>query len=472
MWRRRTSAALLVMIMCGCSLISFDRLTVRIWPRHRDAVLPIGASPWVEFPTGPDRPSTQRLLTLSAPEGPVTGDFRWSGRRMYFDPAPALRPGVRYVLVFRGRVTLENGDAFDADEEVPFYVGHLGPGPSLLGADPPDGTIAGIDRPLVLCFSSRIDSNSFAREFDLQPSCETMVTWDPAGLVVTVTPKDAWQNLATYFWKIGTNLCAPDGTPTGLECSGRFRVQEDDVPPSVASVQPAVHDNFDPISLPLSGIKADDAILITFSEDIRAESLSSAFTLAPTTRGTILRIGPGVFVFSPESRLLMDRRYTLRIAQTVEDLAGNHLASPYEVSFVPDIPIQSIASITAVYPTGDDVWTVFNMLEAKEITVDVEGTLRLVLRFAQAFATESRAKLVSALLMAGYFPSSVQDPSLVSASWADGLTLSLVYAGLQKSDPGVGKYYKLTVTGGPAASDNGSGSFLKDDVWLYFISGS
>src|SRR5208283_946451 len=126
------------------------RLTVTVWPRDLNAVLSPGASSWVEFPDMPDRPSAQRLYTLSAPDGAVSGDFRWEGRRMYFDAAPPLRPGVRYVLAFRGRVTLENGQAFDAYEEVPFYVGRAGVGPALVSADPADGGICGINRPLIL----------------------------------------------------------------------------------------------------------------------------------------------------------------------------------------------------------------------------------------------------------------------------------------------------------------------------------
>ena len=129
MWRFRTSAAAgLALLVCGCGLISFDRLSVTVWPSQREAILPGAVSLWVEFPSSPDRQSAQRLFTLSSPDGQVSGDFRWNDLRMYFDPVPALRPGVRYMLVFRGRVTLENGQAFDADEEVPFYVGVRGRG--------------------------------------------------------------------------------------------------------------------------------------------------------------------------------------------------------------------------------------------------------------------------------------------------------------------------------------------------------
>jgi len=196
--------------------------------------------------------------------------------------------------------------------------------------------------------------------------------------------------------------------------------------------------------------------------------LSSAFTSTPTIKGTLLRVGSGLYALIPEARFVMGQRYTLRIAETVEDLSGNKLASPYERSFTPDIPIQIVQSIMAVYASTEDEWTIFNTLDAKPVSIDATEALRLVIRFTEPFCAESGAKLVSTIVLDGYFPDSLGDPSLVSALWTGGLTLSLSYSGLLKSSSEVGRYYKLILPGGAPSSDNGSGSFLKEDVWLYF----
>jgi len=263
-------------------------------------------------------------------------------------------------------------------------------------------------------------------------------------------------------------MAAPDGTPTGLEYTGRFRVQEDSTSPAVICVAPAMRDTFVQLSSDLNDAGADDVLLFNFSEDIRLDSLSSALTVTPAIKGTLLRVSPGLYALIPDARLVMGQSYTLRIAPTVEDLSGNRLAFPYERRFTPDIPMQEVLSIKAVYPSSEDEWSVFNALDAKPISVDVTGMLHLVIQFAQPFSVGSGARLVSAVTMHGFFPGSAADPSLVSAIWTDGLTLSLVYAGLEKGASEAGNYYKLTIPGGAASSDNGSGSFLKEDVWLYF----
>ena len=469
MSRLRNSLLILALPMFfGCPLISFENLAVKIWPESLDTILEIGASPWVEFPEWPDRPGAERLLSVSSPDGQISGDFRWDGKRVYFDPVPAFSPGMRYVLTFRGRVTLENGESFDANEEVPFYVGHGGPAPRLASCNLPNGAQVGTGQILVLSFSASIDPGSFARELDLQPSAEFTVIWDASWQTATVSPKDAWANLTTYTWKVGKALSAPDGTPTGIEYSGSFRVQADVTVPVVASMVPASKADFTPVGSALGQIKADDAILITFSEDVQQETLVSAFSLSPATLGSWVRVRSGVFAFTPGSRWIMSQLYTVRVAATVKDMSGNKMAFPYQETFTPEIPEQMVQSIKEA--SSEAELTPSNMLEAKNVSVDVEGNLELVLTFTQAFLPENYAAFVSAIVFDAYFPSTLSDPSLTTAQWSGGLTLSLAYTGLEKSEPGVAKYYKLTLPGGAASPDNGSGSFLKEDVWLYFVS--
>ena len=84
--------------------------------------------------------------------------------------------------------------------------------------------------------------------------------------------------------------------------------------------------------------------------------------------------------------------------------SGNKLAFPYERSFTPDIPIQTVLSVKAVYASTENEWTVFNTLDAKPVSIDVTGTLQLVIRFAVPFSVDSGAKLVSAITAGWFFP--------------------------------------------------------------------
>jgi hypothetical protein len=462
---RAAAVALLAAALGGCALISLERLTVTVWPRDANAVLPLGSSPWIRFPSAPDQASVQRLFTLSAPTGSVAGDFRWAtGNWMYFDPAPPLSPGVRYVLQFRGRVTLTDGGSFDANEEVPFYILHAGGGPLLQSVSPANGADAGTATPLVLGFSAAMDPDSFAREFTLQPSAETIAAWDVTGRRVTLTPRDSWSTLTTYTWTVTKDLAAPDGTPTGTEYTGRFRIQLDAAAPSVISVLPGLRSTF----ASTGTLLADDVLLIAFSEDVTDDSLMSAFTISPTTKGTLFRVAsgpPAVFAFVPDSQWVMDQSYTLRIGTGLADLSGNKLSTAYETSFTPAIPLQVVSSIQA----SGNTWTVFNTLDAKPLTVDVDGNVTLSVTFAEPFTLDAEVRLASGILFDAYFPSSVTAPSLLSVSWSGGTVLTLTYAGMTRSTPTTDDYYKLTIPGGAPASDNGSGSFLKDDVWLYFL---
>ncbi len=390
------AAVLVAAALAGCPLISFERLSVTVWPKDANAILPLGASPWITFPAAPDKASVQRLFTLSNPSGSVNGDFRWEGARMYFDAVPTLSPGVRYVMRFRGRVTLEDGQSFDADEQVPFYVAHAGGGPVLQSVVPSDGATAGTTTPLVLRFSGPVDPNSFAREFGLQPSAETTVSWDATQSLVTITPRTPWTTLATYTWTVSKDLAAPDGTPAGIDYTGRFRVQLDSTAPTVVGVQPGVRSTFTPTGNPLSQTGADDVLLITFSEEVTDDSLESAFTITPGTKGALLRVTsgpPAVFAFIPDGRWVMGQSNTLCIGTAVTDLSGNKLSLPFEATFTPAIPIQTVRSIQALNAPPPDSWTVFNTLDAKPITIDIDGSVTLVITFTEPFTVDAEVCL-------------------------------------------------------------------------------
>jgi hypothetical protein len=472
MWISSRSAALAILpllLFAGCGLISLETLEVESWPSDRDSILQAGARPWVEFPAEPNRPAVGRLLSVSSGDGQVSGDLAWDGDRLYFTPEPPLKPGVRYVLGYHGLVTLADGRSFQADVDVPFFSVHAGLGPLFSYSAPADGGIATTATPLVLGFARKVDAGSFAREFSLQPSDEIRYSWSADGTVVTISPESSWQNLATYSWSIGKELEAADGTPSGVAESGRFRVQADSIAPAVLSVQPATRDTFAALAPTLDDIRAYDAILLTFSEDLKTDTLSSSFSLDPAVKGAIVRISPGLFAYSPQERFLMSQRYVLKIASSVEDLSGNKLAQQYSSAFTPLIPVQSIVSIQATCDGSTVSWTGAEIAAHPEKVVDVsiDGEASLAIEFALPFTSaEARARMPIAISLEGYFPNSTADPALITAQWIPSATLVLTYDGLVRSDAAIRRYYKLLIPGGSGSPDNGEGSYLEGDAWL------
>ena len=74
-------------------------------------------------------------------------------------------------------------------------------------------------------------------------------------------------------------------------------------------------------------------ITVTFSEPMSMSSMTaSAFTFSPAVTGTLSYTGNSA-TFTPTSALAPNTVYTVTLATTVEDRAGNNLVAPYTWSF-------------------------------------------------------------------------------------------------------------------------------------------
>jgi hypothetical protein len=465
---RNSWLAICVLALSGCALVDLERLELENYPSGREELVPASGALWVRFPEEPRRESAEKLLSVSSPSGVVAGDLRWEGRTLLFDPEPDLDPGVRYLLSYSGTVSFRGGRHMDANVAVPFYAGSMSPRPVLLSADPPDGAFVATFTTLRFEFSKAMDALKFERLFKIEPSTEFDATWDSDSQIVTVAPKEGWRNLATYAWTLPEDLPSDDGVAMGCAREGSFRVQEDATAPTVVSLQPAMKGDYSPLPPPLSAARADDAILVRFSEDVDADSLASAFSLSPRLSGSLRRLAPATYVYVPEGRFAAGQRYVLKIGTELEDLAGNKMALPYEEIFSPNVPFQRLLFLRAIAPEPAREWSSFNRPVAEPIELGMGGTLSLELSFELPYAPSARGELPLRITFEGFFPSTAADPSLVSALWPDARTLVLSYAGLAAGAAGAPNHYRFTVPGGAQSPDNGEGSTLEEETWICF----
>ena len=74
-------------------------------------------------------------------------------------------------------------------------------------------------------------------------------------------------------------------------------------------------------------------ITVTFSEQMAMSSMTAgAFVFSPTLAGTLSYAG-NTATFTPTTQLTPNTTYTVTVATTVEDRAGNNLAAPHTWTF-------------------------------------------------------------------------------------------------------------------------------------------
>jgi len=472
-------AAVSLLLLCTCRLVNLQRLECSHNPCRADQIVGTKDLLWIEFSIPLVQEEVEALCAVCDESGPVDGELTWAGNRLSFDPVPALRPGVRYVLSCCGTVGSVDGRTFTLDVRVPFFFQTKGPPPQLIQQEPGSAETVSVHEPLRLTFSKPMDTGAFADGFHIVPDTSWSVSWSSGRDTVTVSPDPAWDNLTYYSWSLSRDVSDEDGVPLACTYASGFIVQEDMTGPTLIEVQPAVRSGSvflpvepsDPVA-PLDDLLYRDAILLTFSEAVDFHSVERAFQLDPGVSGALEEIDPVSFAFVPADGYTMNQHYRLRIASSVNDLAGNPAPEEVELWFTPDIPLQSVERIRCEgASTRDYLPADFNLSTPQPFDFTEIGPDRFhtfVIAFSVAFDHESRTRMTDAVRCEAFYPSSIWSPELESASWnVPGTELTLHYAGFEESPAGSQKnLYRLFISGGSQTSVNQLGSFLQEDVWL------
>jgi hypothetical protein len=464
--------------LAGCGIVSFEQISVTTFPSERNQIVGEDDPLWIEFSTSVEKEKAREFLRVSRWNENQPGDLEWHGNRLVFTPVPHLLHGVRHVFSFSGMVRAESGTEAAINIAVPFYVGSMESLPVLVDFSPVEGASAGVRTELVLTFSKPMDRKSFDEGFELSPSTEYDVTWDVTGSIVTMIPRDKWNNLTVYRWNMNETVRDATGIPVGYPAGSNFVVQEDVTPPGLdpaVPVQPGTRiENagetiFVPSGLPMDAITYKDVILITFDEDVALPSLVSSFGIEPGVDGSIERIEERRFAFIPEDGFDAETQYRLSIGTGVEDLAGNHMTRDAEMWFSTNAGIPALHVVTVRNDPADVDYTTFNTSAPCPLAIDeTDCTHTFTVVFDIPIEDARKVSAMQKVSVRAFFPPGLSSNlELESAGWPSDSELVLVWKGFVKSTDALNtNYYLLTITGGKDGVRTETGSYLQQDVWV------
>jgi len=96
-----------------------------------------------------------------------------------------------------------------------------------------------------------------------------------------------------------------------------------------------------------------DSVTVTFNESMDPQSAENAFSIAPSVDGSFSWTGEATLVFAPAAMLDAQTTYTVTIAATAADLAGNTLQKAYSWSF------STLSAKTISCPASADTYVLF-----------------------------------------------------------------------------------------------------------------
>lgn len=144
-----------------------------------------------------------------------------------------------------------------------------------------------------------------------------------SSLVTSTSYTDSGLADGTYYYVV--RLVSPSGAESSVN-SNEASATVDTVPPTVVSTSPANN---------ATGVPLTTTISITFSEAMVTSTVESAFSASPAISCSWSWNSPTntVATCTPSTDLAADTLYTITIGTGATDVAGNHLASPYQSTF-------------------------------------------------------------------------------------------------------------------------------------------
>jgi len=145
-------------------------------------------------------------------------------------------------------------------------------------------------------------------------------TWDYSTFGAEYAPPD-------HRLRLGSGLLSRSGglqVPIGIIYSN-FKLYRyiDNTPPEVVRLEPQSTGE---------GADVDSDILVHFSEPMNQSSAQAAFSITPAVAGSISWVGTALY-FQPAALLQPNTSYTVRVAASAKDNAGNALSSAFSSSF-------------------------------------------------------------------------------------------------------------------------------------------
>ncbi len=105
---------------------------------------------------------------------------------------------------------------------------------------------------------------------------------------------------------------------------------------------------------PAAGVEGllDGAITLRFDQPMNPDSVQNAFSIDPAVDGSFMWVRPDTLVFTPESELARDQRYSVQVSDQAEGINGLPLREPVDVR-VQTVGFLQVSSITPADGTGE-----------------------------------------------------------------------------------------------------------------------
>ncbi|HYN64387.1 MAG TPA: Ig-like domain-containing protein [Candidatus Limnocylindrales bacterium] len=292
----------------------------------------------VVFSEAVDRGSAEAAFSIE----PVTdGAFSWSGNTLTFTPARRLTLETDFVVTIAPDVRDPAGNEMEQPSELSFItVGH----PTVVASQPePDAEDVSLAAPIVLEFSTLMDTASVEEALTMSPALEVTATW--GGERLTLTPVERLVEGTHYTVRLSETARDNAGTPLEQPYSLSFSAVQSGL---AASTQFPADGT--------EGISISSPIGLVFDRDLDPDSVDpDRFTIQPNVPGSLDAIPapgatgmrqPGVRLlrFEPSGPLEANTTYQVTLDPGLTGTDDSALAAPISWRFTTGSPLPTLSN--------------------------------------------------------------------------------------------------------------------------------
>lgn len=238
--------------------------------------------------------------------------------------------------------------------------------PTIISTSPKNGdTNVSLNSKIVITFSEAMNQASATGAFSATPAINGTWSWNTQGDTMTLTPGAPMQANQQYQIRISTAAKDLAGNPMSSDYTFSFTTsqQSDTTPPTIKSTDPQNG---------ATGVSVKTSVSITFSEAMDKPTAESAYTINPSDGGHTITWNGDTMVVTPASELSPLTLYTVTVAKSASDLAGNPMSADYTFSFTTG---NKSSDTTPPYVTGTD---------PSDLETDVPTNKQITVFFSEA----------------------------------------------------------------------------------------
>jgi hypothetical protein len=315
-----------------------DRIALTHHLSAADAIALTTTSVEVVFSEAVDHRSAEAAFSITPASD---GAFSWSGNILTFTPALRLPLETDFVVTIAPGVRDAAGNDMEEPGELAFVtVGH----PTVVASQPePDAADVPLASPIVLEFSTLMDTASVEDALTMSPDLELTATWN--GERLTLAPVERLVEGTRYTLSLDEVARDSAGTPLERPYSLSFRAVRSGL---AATVQFPADGT--------EGISVSSPIALVFDRDLATDTLDpDQFTIEPNVPGSLVVVpapgaagmrqpGTRLLRFQPSDVLESNTTYRVTLDPGMTGTDGSALAAPITWRFTTGSPPPTLSN--------------------------------------------------------------------------------------------------------------------------------